>query len=181
MWGKWWWEWRKAKKLRRAESKRKRESKKAKTLLRYKLNLTTNACFTHTRLKRKNHFFVTENGELNVKNLHHLQPLQKLIARTFKFQFPNLSIYAQTQTHLIQRFSKQRKWAPQSDRSSSSLTPFRFFFFSFQLLQEMGARCSKFSFCWFHSHLKPSVLESSDLGISPFYLCFFSHFPGSDC
>ncbi|KAG7027373.1 putative serine/threonine-protein kinase BSK3 [Cucurbita argyrosperma subsp. argyrosperma] len=27
----------------------------------------------------------------------------------------------------------------------------------------MGARCSKFSFCWFHSHLKPSVLESSDL------------------
>ncbi|ESW06773.1 hypothetical protein PHAVU_010G075300 [Phaseolus vulgaris] len=26
----------------------------------------------------------------------------------------------------------------------------------------MGARCSKFSFCWFHSHLKPSVLESSD-------------------
>lgn len=28
----------------------------------------------------------------------------------------------------------------------------------------MGARCSKFSFCWFHSHLKASVLESSDLG-----------------
>ncbi|KAI3443068.1 Protein kinase domain-containing protein [Psidium guajava] len=27
----------------------------------------------------------------------------------------------------------------------------------------MGARCSKFSLCWFHSHLKPSVLESSDL------------------
>lgn len=27
----------------------------------------------------------------------------------------------------------------------------------------MGARCSKFSFCWFHSHLKASVLESSDL------------------
>ncbi|CAJ1949156.1 unnamed protein product [Sphenostylis stenocarpa] len=26
----------------------------------------------------------------------------------------------------------------------------------------MGARCSKFSFCWFHSHLKPSVIESSD-------------------
>ncbi|KAJ1420083.1 Tetratricopeptide-like helical domain superfamily [Sesbania bispinosa] len=26
----------------------------------------------------------------------------------------------------------------------------------------MGARCSKFSFCWFHSHFKPSVLESSD-------------------
>ncbi|KAK7286861.1 hypothetical protein RJT34_22173 [Clitoria ternatea] len=26
----------------------------------------------------------------------------------------------------------------------------------------MGARCSKFSFCWFHSNLKPSVLESSD-------------------
>lgn len=28
----------------------------------------------------------------------------------------------------------------------------------------MGARCSKFSLCWFHSPLKPSVLESSDLG-----------------
>ncbi|KAA3455044.1 putative serine/threonine-protein kinase isoform X1 [Gossypium australe] len=27
----------------------------------------------------------------------------------------------------------------------------------------MGARCSKFSICWFHSHLKASVLESSDL------------------
>ncbi|XP_075510203.1 serine/threonine-protein kinase BSK5-like [Primulina tabacum] len=27
----------------------------------------------------------------------------------------------------------------------------------------MGARCSKFSFCWWHSHQKPSVLESSDL------------------
>ncbi|KAL6998382.1 Serine/threonine-protein kinase bsk5, partial [Sarracenia purpurea var. burkii] len=27
----------------------------------------------------------------------------------------------------------------------------------------MGARCSKFSVCWWHSHLKPSVLESSDL------------------
>ncbi|KAH7514555.1 hypothetical protein FEM48_Zijuj11G0101800 [Ziziphus jujuba var. spinosa] len=27
----------------------------------------------------------------------------------------------------------------------------------------MGARCSKFSLCWFQSHLKPSVLESSDL------------------
>ncbi|CAI9761989.1 unnamed protein product [Fraxinus pennsylvanica] len=27
----------------------------------------------------------------------------------------------------------------------------------------MGARCSKFSFCWWHSHLKPSVLQSSDL------------------
>lgn len=27
----------------------------------------------------------------------------------------------------------------------------------------MGARCSKFSLCWFHSHLKPSVLETSDL------------------
>ncbi|KAL5550178.1 hypothetical protein UlMin_000354 [Ulmus minor] len=27
----------------------------------------------------------------------------------------------------------------------------------------MGACCSKFSFCWFHSHLKPSVLESPDL------------------
>ncbi|KAM6550792.1 hypothetical protein CsatB_000600 [Cannabis sativa] len=27
----------------------------------------------------------------------------------------------------------------------------------------MGARCSKFSLCWFHSHLKPSELESSDL------------------
>ncbi|XP_045827415.1 serine/threonine-protein kinase BSK6-like [Trifolium pratense] len=26
----------------------------------------------------------------------------------------------------------------------------------------MGARCSKFSFCWIHSHLNPSVLESSD-------------------
>ncbi|PIN05120.1 Serine/threonine protein kinase [Handroanthus impetiginosus] len=26
----------------------------------------------------------------------------------------------------------------------------------------MGARCSKFSFCWWHSHLKPSVLESSE-------------------
>ncbi|OIW18911.1 hypothetical protein TanjilG_25354 [Lupinus angustifolius] len=26
----------------------------------------------------------------------------------------------------------------------------------------MGSSCSKFSFCWFHSHLKPSVLESSD-------------------
>lgn len=26
----------------------------------------------------------------------------------------------------------------------------------------MGARCSKFSFCWFHSHLKPCVLESPD-------------------
>ncbi|XP_062095401.1 serine/threonine-protein kinase BSK6-like isoform X2 [Humulus lupulus] len=26
----------------------------------------------------------------------------------------------------------------------------------------MGARCSKFSLCWFHSHLKPSVLESSE-------------------
>lgn len=24
----------------------------------------------------------------------------------------------------------------------------------------MGARCSKFSFCWWHSHLKPSVLQS---------------------
>ncbi|GFY93202.1 kinase with tetratricopeptide repeat domain-containing protein [Actinidia rufa] len=28
----------------------------------------------------------------------------------------------------------------------------------------MGARCSKFSLCWWNSHLKPSVLESSDLG-----------------
>jgi|UniRef100_A0A2N9IMA8 serine/threonine protein kinase len=27
----------------------------------------------------------------------------------------------------------------------------------------MGGRCSKFSLCWFHSHLKSSVLESSDL------------------
>ncbi|KAK6290554.1 hypothetical protein POUND7_002095 [Theobroma cacao] len=27
----------------------------------------------------------------------------------------------------------------------------------------MGARCSKFSICWFQSHLKASVLESSDL------------------
>ncbi|XP_031094747.1 serine/threonine-protein kinase BSK5-like [Ipomoea triloba] len=27
----------------------------------------------------------------------------------------------------------------------------------------MGARCSKFSFCWWHSHLKPSLLDSSDL------------------
>ncbi|KAJ0027174.1 hypothetical protein Pint_35276 [Pistacia integerrima] len=27
----------------------------------------------------------------------------------------------------------------------------------------MGARCSKFSLCWFHSHLKHGVLESSDL------------------
>ncbi|KAI8012823.1 Serine/threonine-protein kinase BSK5 [Camellia lanceoleosa] len=27
----------------------------------------------------------------------------------------------------------------------------------------MGARCSKLSVCWWHSHLKPSVLESSDL------------------
>ncbi|KAL3531750.1 hypothetical protein ACH5RR_005271 [Cinchona calisaya] len=27
----------------------------------------------------------------------------------------------------------------------------------------MGARCSKFSFCWWHSHLKPSALQSSDL------------------
>ncbi|KAF3449026.1 hypothetical protein FNV43_RR09750 [Rhamnella rubrinervis] len=27
----------------------------------------------------------------------------------------------------------------------------------------MGARCSKFSLCWFQSHLKSSVLESSDL------------------
>ncbi|KAG5253283.1 hypothetical protein OIU77_017476 [Salix suchowensis] len=27
----------------------------------------------------------------------------------------------------------------------------------------MGARCSKFSLCWFQSHLKPTVLESSDL------------------
>ncbi|KAK9920531.1 hypothetical protein M0R45_029086 [Rubus argutus] len=27
----------------------------------------------------------------------------------------------------------------------------------------MGARCSRFSLCWFHSHLKPSVLESTDL------------------
>ncbi|RYR72754.1 hypothetical protein Ahy_A02g006969 isoform B [Arachis hypogaea] len=26
----------------------------------------------------------------------------------------------------------------------------------------MGARCSKFSFCWFHSNLKPCVLESPD-------------------
>ncbi|CAI9098349.1 OLC1v1034981C1 [Oldenlandia corymbosa var. corymbosa] len=26
----------------------------------------------------------------------------------------------------------------------------------------MGARCSKFSFCWWHSHLKPPVLPSSD-------------------
>ncbi|MED6179970.1 Serine/threonine-protein kinase bsk6 [Stylosanthes scabra] len=26
----------------------------------------------------------------------------------------------------------------------------------------MGARCSKFSFCWFHTHLKPCVLESPD-------------------
>ena len=37
----------------------------------------------------------------------------------------------------------------------------------------MGARCSKFSFCWFHSHLKPSVLESSDQGLccSLFLFC----------
>ncbi|XP_065854276.1 serine/threonine-protein kinase BSK5 [Euphorbia lathyris] len=27
----------------------------------------------------------------------------------------------------------------------------------------MGARCSKFSLCWFHPHLKSSVLEASDL------------------
>ncbi|KAI7998615.1 Serine/threonine-protein kinase BSK5 [Camellia lanceoleosa] len=27
----------------------------------------------------------------------------------------------------------------------------------------MGARCSKFSLCWWHSHLKPTVLESTDL------------------
>ncbi|KAJ4971372.1 hypothetical protein NE237_004471 [Protea cynaroides] len=27
----------------------------------------------------------------------------------------------------------------------------------------MGARCSKFSLCWWHSRLKPTVLESSDL------------------
>ncbi|CAN4106052.1 unnamed protein product [Withania somnifera] len=27
----------------------------------------------------------------------------------------------------------------------------------------MGARCSKFSFCWWHSHLKSSLLDSSDL------------------
>ncbi|CAI9780105.1 unnamed protein product [Fraxinus pennsylvanica] len=27
----------------------------------------------------------------------------------------------------------------------------------------MGASCSKFSFCWWHSNLKPSVLQSSDL------------------
>ncbi|KAL0333239.1 UNVERIFIED_CONTAM: Serine/threonine-protein kinase BSK5 [Sesamum angustifolium] len=27
----------------------------------------------------------------------------------------------------------------------------------------MGARCSKFSFCWWHSHLKPSAPQSSDL------------------
>ncbi|XAR50879.1 Non-specific serine/threonine protein kinase [Bertholletia excelsa] len=27
----------------------------------------------------------------------------------------------------------------------------------------MGGRCSKFSICWWHSHLKPSVLETSDL------------------
>ncbi|KAG8504205.1 hypothetical protein CXB51_002539 [Gossypium anomalum] len=27
----------------------------------------------------------------------------------------------------------------------------------------MGARCSKFSICWFQSHLKATVLESSDL------------------
>ncbi|CAN4115982.1 unnamed protein product [Withania somnifera] len=27
----------------------------------------------------------------------------------------------------------------------------------------MGGRCSKFSFCWWHSHLKPSLLDSSDL------------------
>ncbi|KAJ8551070.1 hypothetical protein K7X08_000440 [Anisodus acutangulus] len=27
----------------------------------------------------------------------------------------------------------------------------------------MGACCSKFSFCWWHSHLKPSLLDSSDL------------------
>ncbi|KAM1353111.1 hypothetical protein FF1_032829 [Malus domestica] len=27
----------------------------------------------------------------------------------------------------------------------------------------MGARCSRFSLCWFHSHLKPTVLESSEL------------------
>ncbi|WCJ28388.1 Protein kinase protein with tetratricopeptide repeat domain [Euphorbia peplus] len=27
----------------------------------------------------------------------------------------------------------------------------------------MGARCSKFSLCWFHPHLKSSVLEPSDL------------------
>ncbi|XVE61986.1 hypothetical protein DITRI_Ditri06bG0082300 [Diplodiscus trichospermus] len=27
----------------------------------------------------------------------------------------------------------------------------------------MGARCSKFSICWFHSNLKASVIESSDL------------------
>ncbi|KAK6943573.1 Serine-threonine/tyrosine-protein kinase, catalytic domain [Dillenia turbinata] len=27
----------------------------------------------------------------------------------------------------------------------------------------MGARCSKFSLCWWHSQLKPSILESSDL------------------
>ncbi|EYU41809.1 hypothetical protein MIMGU_mgv1a004097mg [Erythranthe guttata] len=29
--------------------------------------------------------------------------------------------------------------------------------------QKMGASCSKVSFCWWHSHLKPSVLQSSDL------------------
>ncbi|GER55853.1 kinase family protein [Striga asiatica] len=28
----------------------------------------------------------------------------------------------------------------------------------------MGASCSKFPFCWWHSHFKPSVLESPDLG-----------------
>lgn len=27
----------------------------------------------------------------------------------------------------------------------------------------MGVRCSRFSLCWWHSHLKPSVLEPSDL------------------
>ncbi|KAK9289750.1 hypothetical protein L1049_007909 [Liquidambar formosana] len=30
-------------------------------------------------------------------------------------------------------------------------------------LRQWAARCSKFSLCWWHSHLKPSVLESSDL------------------
>lgn len=40
----------------------------------------------------------------------------------------------------------------------------------FIFLLSMGARCSKFSLCWFQSHLKTSVLESSDLGTVSFLL-----------
>lgn len=46
-------------------------------------------------------------------------------------------------------------------------------FCCFHFYCQMGARCSKFSFCWWHSHLKPSLLDSSDLGIY-FLACYIS-------